>query len=203
MGRDGYNPSGAQAWCAARGGSSCDHSPYSSDLGVMAAARTSAEFSLFGSLKQGGYRADTGLWIGIHRTDLNSVNSFRWYDKSPISNPQQYFCSGEPGNREYGGAFWSQTYCLEGFSYNWYVVFHLLHHYSFHRNGATGWWDVFHVVCSLNTCQDAEYSTDGGVTCLTRSTCSASQYQQAPPSTSSLFCYDTTGPGSACYYTYV
>lgn len=71
------------------------------------------------------------------------------------------------------------------------------------RNASTGWWDAFHVVCSLATCQDAEYSVDGGATCLPQSTCSASaeEYQAAPPSTSSLFCYDITGPGGACYYT--
>ena len=69
------------------------------------------------------------------------------------------------------------------------------------RNASTGWWDTFHVVCSLATCQDAEYSVDNGATCLPQSTCNASQYKFAPPTTSSLFCYDITGPGSACYYT--
>ena len=68
----------------------------------------------------GESQASTGLWIGLMRTDASSVNNYQWFDGYPINDPQQYFCSNEPQNSEYNAAFWTNTNCLEDFSYNWY-----------------------------------------------------------------------------------
>ena len=38
-------------------------------IGVMASARNSSEFAFFGTLKAGGSRASTGLWIGLMCVD--------------------------------------------------------------------------------------------------------------------------------------
>ena len=89
----------------------------------MASIRNSSEAILFGSLKLGGSRASTGLWVGIKRNSPTSVNNFYWVDGSPMTNPQQYFCAGEPQSSEFAAAYWTSTSCLEDFSTNWFALF--------------------------------------------------------------------------------